>query len=177
MLNSRRVSSTGWPRRETLRKGPEHAGPPKAALNRGRSKLEGRSAEATPVRAKTNEDAELLQLYVARFNQHDWDGLRDLIAADARLQVADRFIGRLVDSPYFRTYERLPVSWRLTTGQVDGETVIVIHHAEIDGWTPRAAIRLQVVGGRIVGITDYWHCPWVLSAATTIVAEQPPTSH
>ena len=29
--------------------------------------------------------------YVDRFNQRDWDGVRELIAADARLQVGDAF--------------------------------------------------------------------------------------
>jgi hypothetical protein len=93
----------------------------KAALNRGRSKLAVRPTEAASVRVKTDEDAALLRLYVDRFNQRDWAGLQELIAADARLQVADRFIGRLVESPYFRNYESLPVSWRLTAGEVDGE--------------------------------------------------------
>jgi RNA polymerase sigma-70 factor, ECF subfamily len=145
----------------------------KAALNRGRSKLAARSTVVAPVRVATNEDAALLRLYVDRFNQRDWVGLRELIAADARLQVADRFIGRLVEAPYFRNYERLPGSWRLTAGEVDGEMAVVIHHAAIDGWVPRAAVRLQVMDGRIVGITDYWHCPWVLSAATTVITDQP----
>ena len=144
----------------------------KAALNRGRSKLTARSVDAAAVRVTRIEDAELLRLYVDRFNQRDWAGLRELIAADARLQVADRFIGPLAESPYFHNYERLPVSWRLTVGEVDGETAIVVHHAEIDGWTPRAAVRLQVMDGRIVGITDYWHCPWLLSAAATVIADR-----
>jgi RNA polymerase sigma-70 factor (ECF subfamily) len=145
----------------------------KAALTRGRSKLAARSTVVAPVRVKTTEDAELLRLYVDRFNQRDWVGLRELIAADAQLQVADRFIGRLVESPYFRNYERLPVPWRLTAGDVDGEMVVVIHHGATHGWAPRAAVRLRVMDGRIVGITDYWHCPWVLSAATTLLADQP----
>ena len=46
-------------------------------------------------------------LYVERFNRHDWDGLRQLIAADARLQVADRFSGSFADAPYFSQYERI----------------------------------------------------------------------
>jgi RNA polymerase sigma-70 factor (ECF subfamily) len=145
----------------------------KAALNRGRSKLAARSTLVAPVRVKTNEDAALLRLYVDRFNQRDWVGLRELIAADARLQVADRFVGSFADTLYFVNYERLPVSWRFTVGEVDGEMAVVIHHATIDGWAPRAAARLQVMDGRIVSITDYWHCPWVLPAATTVIADQP----
>jgi RNA polymerase sigma-70 factor (ECF subfamily) len=32
-----------------------------------------------------------MQLYVERFSRHDWNGLRELISADARLRVADAF--------------------------------------------------------------------------------------
>jgi RNA polymerase sigma-70 factor, ECF subfamily len=143
----------------------------KAALNRGRSKLAGRPAVPGPARVGTSRDAQLLQLYVDRFNQRDWSGLRELIAADARLQVADRFVGRVVESPYFGNYERMRVSWRVAVGEVDGEPAIIFQHAGSEGWLPRGAARLHVSDGRIVGITDYWHCPWVLPAATTVRVE------
>src|SRR5262245_38065302 len=61
----------------------------KAALNRGRSKLAARPPVAAPATAKTHEDSAILQLYVDRFNKGDWAGLRELIAADAQLQVHD----------------------------------------------------------------------------------------
>jgi RNA polymerase sigma-70 factor, ECF subfamily len=146
----------------------------KAALSRARSKLAERPTVVARASVKTTEDAALLRLYVDRFNQRDWAGLRELVAADARLQVADRFVGRLVESPYFRNYECLPVSWRLTVGEIDGELAIVIYYAEVAGWVPRAAAHLQVRDGRIVAITDYRHCPWVLSSATSVIVEQPP---
>src|SRR5262245_48721784 len=119
----------------------------KAALNRGRSKLAARSPAATPVRAKTHEDAELLQLYVDRFNKGDWVGLRELIAADAQLQVHDRFLGRLDRSPYFGMYQREhpPASWRMVVGEVDGETAIIVLRAMDEGWTPDYALRLHIV--------------------------------
>src|SRR5947199_6730661 len=47
----------------------------KAALNRGRSKLAKRAGDRKPSRAKSNDDKMLMQLYVERFNAHDWDGL------------------------------------------------------------------------------------------------------
>ena len=143
----------------------------KAALSRGRSKLAARPVAAAPVSAKTNEDASLLRMYVDRFNQRDWTGLRELIAADARLKVADRFVGRLVDSPYFHNYARQPVSWRLAVGEIDGELAVVLQHVAIDGWAPRSAARLHVRNGRIAAITDYSHCPWVLQSATSVIIE------
>src|SRR5262245_22494135 len=86
----------------------------KAALARGRSKLAARAPAAAVARVSTHEDAQLLRLYVDRFNRRDWDGLRALISADAQLQAVDRFIGRFDGAPgYFGNYERKPVSWQL----------------------------------------------------------------
>jgi RNA polymerase sigma-70 factor (ECF subfamily) len=144
----------------------------KAALNRGRSKLAARPTVTGPLPARRNENAALFRLYVDRFNQRDWIGLRDLIAADARLEVADRFIGSFDGSPYFGNYERLPVSWRLAVGHVDGEAVVIVLHAAATAWTPHALVRLQILSGRIVKITDYSHCPWLLSEATIFVTDE-----
>jgi RNA polymerase sigma-70 factor (ECF subfamily) len=145
----------------------------KAALHRGRSKLPASPEPGAPRRAKDAEEARLLHLYVERFNRRDWDGLRELIAADARLRVADRFIGTVGDSPYFGNYVRWPMPWRLAVGEVDGEPVIIILYQEPDGWNPKAAVRLEMDGHRVTRITDYLHCPWVLSAATSVVVTEP----
>jgi RNA polymerase sigma-70 factor, ECF subfamily len=111
----------------------------------------------------------LLQLYVERFNGRDWDGLRELIAADARLHVADRFAGSLADSPYWGNYERWAVPWRLAVGEVDGEATVLLLRTDGDHWTPRTPIRLEIEDGRVTLIADYLHCPWMLSAATSVV--------
>src|SRR3981189_2150878 len=65
----------------------------KAALNRGRSKLAAAGEPKTPPQKNNEEMLRLLHLYVDRFNKRDWEGLRELIRADARLRVADRFAG------------------------------------------------------------------------------------
>jgi RNA polymerase sigma-70 factor (ECF subfamily) len=143
----------------------------KAALHRGRSKLAERPIGVPVASARTAEDAALLRLYVERFNQRDWAGARELIAADARLLVVDRFAGLLADSPYFGTYERMPEPWRLAVGEVDGETVIVIQHPGAGGWLPRAAVRLRIADGRIADVRDYALCPWMLPAATSLRIE------
>jgi RNA polymerase sigma-70 factor (ECF subfamily) len=146
----------------------------KAALNRGRSKLATVPERTAPPRATSAEVARLLHLYVERFNQQDWDGLRELIAADARLRVADRFAGTLADSPYFGNYARISVPWRLAVGDVDGEPAIILLHGDADGWTPHSLIHLDVTNDHITRIADYWHTPWVLHAATSVVVS--PTS-
>jgi hypothetical protein len=52
---------------------------------------------------------------------------------------------------------------------VDAEPTVLILHRRADEWTPAAAVRLDFAEGHVIGIADYWHCPWILSAATTIV--------
>jgi RNA polymerase sigma-70 factor, ECF subfamily len=138
----------------------------KAALNRGRSKLAPQPEPALRHEA-TAEALRLLHLYVERFNRRDWDGLRELISADARLQVADRFSGPIVDSPYFSRYDRL-AEWRMAPGEVDGHPAIIALYRDGDEWTPQSISRVEVEDARIARIVDYVHCPWVLANALSL---------
>jgi RNA polymerase sigma-70 factor, ECF subfamily len=145
----------------------------KAALNRGRSKLAGLPEPLKSRRKANPELSRLLHLYVDRFNKRDWDGLRELISADAQLRVIDRFAGPVEKAPYFRNYERQTAPWRLTVAEVDGELVIVTLHEHRDEWRPASVARLEVIDQHIVRIVDYTHCAWVLSAATSVVMTDP----
>jgi len=142
----------------------------KAALNRGRGKLaalhESPKAKSDP----SPETLALLRAYVDRFNRRDWDGVRELTSADARLCVGDCFAGRLIDSPYFVEYERPIIPWRMALGEVDEETVVIIMRQDPEGLTPFSVIRLDVAAGRIARITDYIKCAWILEAAASISA-------
>ena len=140
----------------------------KAALSRGRAKLATLPETPQAKSAASPAAVELLRLYVERFNRRDWDGVRELASADARLRVADCFAGRLADSPYFVEYERPIVPWRMALGEVDGETVVVILRDDSDGLTPFSVIRIGVASGRVVRIVDYIKCSWVLEAATSL---------
>lgn len=140
----------------------------KAALNRARTKLTASSPTAKPGRKASPELKRVMQLYVERFNRRDWDGVRELTSADARLNVAERFTGKFADAPYFYNYERWPWPWRLAPGEVDGESVVIVLRRGADAWTPHSAIRFEVIGERIDRIVDYIHCPWILVAATNV---------
>lgn len=146
----------------------------KAALNRGRSKL---AASPEPVKSHREVNAELsrlLHLYVDRFNKRDWDGLRELISADAQLRVVDRFAGPFDESPYFGNYDRQRAPWRLVVAEVDGELVVVVMRQHRDEWRPDSVARLEVIDQHITRIVDYAHCPWVLpSANSMVVADYP----
>ena len=141
----------------------------KAALNRGRAKLASLPELSKRSRPVPNPEAEqLLGLYVERFNRNDWDGLRELITDDARVRVADKYFGPLTGSPYFGRYQRLTTPWRVAVGEVDGEPAVIVLEPGRGGWVPQALVRVELSEGRIVGITDYTHCPWVLSSAESV---------
>jgi len=144
----------------------------KAALNRGRSKLASLEGRPAAPRVSTPEHKQILQLYVERFNRRDWDGLRELISADARLLVADRFSGRLAEAGYFGVYSRMRVTWRLVLGEVDGEFSIVLLNLRESSWEIEGIVRLDLAADdRIERISDYQHCPWVLTAGSIVVRE------
>jgi len=152
------------------------AGAVKSALARGRSKLAGLDARtsapssppATP--AASPALSELLELYVERFNRRDWDGLRELISADARVRVANCFAGRFDEAPYLGEYERATTPWRMAVGEIDGELVVLVQQRDDDHrWAPRGAVRLGATDGRVERITDYIFCPWILPAAAVVV--------
>jgi RNA polymerase sigma-70 factor, ECF subfamily len=140
----------------------------KAALNRARTKLTESSPATKPARIASLELKRIMQLYVERFNRRDWDGVRELTSADARLNVAERFAGKFADAPYFYNYERWPWPWKLALGELDDEPVVIILRRGADTWTPHSVIRFEVIGQRIGRIVDYIHCPWVLAAATNV---------
>ncbi len=133
----------------------------KAALSRGRTKLAALPAPLAAIPAPPAPASDLLKLYVERFNQRDWDGVRALSSADARLRVANCFAGKLSDSPYFTEYESNPVPWRMTLGEMDGQAVVVALFSHPEGWVPTWVVRITEVGGRIVRIDDYCKCPWL----------------
>lgn len=143
----------------------------KAALNRGRTKLAALPEPSRPTRTATPETRQLLNLYVERFNRRDWDGVRELITADARLQVADRFMGRLADTGYFSRYENWKTPWRMVVGEVDEEPVIIVLDQDGGTWVPRTFIRFDFTDQRIHRIRDYRHCPWILPAATSVAID------
>jgi RNA polymerase sigma-70 factor, ECF subfamily len=140
----------------------------KAALNRARTKLSASSPAAKPAQSASPELQKVMQLYVDRFNRRDWDGVRELISADARLNVVDRFAGKFADAPYFYNYNNWPWAWKLVIGELEGEPVIIILQRGADTWTTYSAIRMNVVAGRVEGIVDYIHCPWLIATAESV---------
>ncbi|MGX5827801.1 sigma-70 family RNA polymerase sigma factor [Mesorhizobium sp. 43Arga] len=133
----------------------------KSALNRGRAKLAALPVQ--PVAAPVHDpDLErLLSRYVELFNARDWDGVRALTSADARLRVSDCYNGLLSNSPYFVEYER-GEPWRMRPDTIEGEAMLVVDRRHGEVWRPAYFVRIHAGGGVIDRIADYYACPWIL---------------
>lgn len=142
----------------------------KAALFRARTRLATPAvADRAPAIDSDPRRTALLQLYVDRFNRQDWDGVRELTSADARLQVYDRFEGLLAQSPYFSRYQQwLP--WTAALERIAGEEVVAFFRLVEGKWGLAGLVRVDVGDGKVVGIRDYRHCPWVAQTAAAWLA-------
>lgn len=133
----------------------------KSALNRGRAKLAALPAQSVAAPAHDPELERLLGRYVELFNARDWDGVRALTSADARLRVSDCYNGLLSNSPYFVEYEQ-GEPWRMRQGAIEGEAVLVVDRLQGEAWRPAYLVRVHAEGGVIDRIADYYACPWIL---------------
>ena len=141
----------------------------KAALHRGRGKL-----DVLDVEEKRNpeelEHLELLRAYVDYFNAKDWDGLRGLIRADARLELVGYGDFDLGDG-YLRNYTRLPWEWELAIGHADGEPMLLHYRRDEGHLRPHAAVRFTLREGQIQVIRDYVHVDYLFEHSRVIQRE------
>lgn len=140
----------------------------KAALHRGREKLQTMKP-APEVAAFDPEQRRLFEAYAECFNRRDWDGLKRLVRADARLEIVGANQGTMsgLGATYSSNYMKLPYEWRLTAGLVDGVPVIIHWRRAGTEWQPVTAVRLWWEDGRVVRIRDYIHVEYLLAGART----------
>ena len=152
-----------WSLEETAEITGSSVGAVKAALHRGRAKLEAAAnTEPEPRRLEPRHRA-LVERYIAAFNRQDWPGVQALVADEARLEVVHRSEGPLKDASYFVNYGRLRWRWKLELTQVDGVEAIV-HFREIDGvWQPHSMLQLGLKNDQIVLVRDYVHVDYLLA--------------
>lgn len=130
----------------------------KAALVRGRAALREAAVAEQPARTSGPERA-LLARYVERFNARDWDGLRAMLAEDARLDLVSQAQrqGRAVGE-YFGRYDKLP-DLRVELGVVDGRDAILVHEPAASP-RPRYFILITWRDERVAEIRDYRYVPY-----------------
>jgi RNA polymerase sigma-70 factor (ECF subfamily) len=138
----------------------------KAALHRGRSKLRERGAAGAPAVVEFDSDQRrLFDAYAECFNRRDWEGLKYLVRADARLEIVGENQGVMsgLGATYSGNYTRLPHEWRLSAELVDGMPVLMHWRRTAARWEPFSAIRLWWESGQVVRIRDYVHVGYLLS--------------
>ena len=154
----------GYSLEETAEITSSSVGAVKAAIHRARGKL---SHASSSVRAVTLSDQHrsTVERYVQRFNARDWDGVRALLAQDARLQVVEQADGPF-HGRYFTNYAALPEEFRLQLVLLEGLPAVVQYRLRAGAWQPYSLLLLFVEGEKIVRIRDYVHVPYLLAGAS-----------
>jgi RNA polymerase sigma-70 factor (ECF subfamily) len=146
----------------------------KANLNRGRARLREFSSEPDDAPAPVMKETERsrLQFYVDRFNVHDFDAVRDMLAEDVRLDLvnAAQRKGRGGFDSYLGNYGRIR-NWRLALGFADGRPAVLVHDSDKPSERPRNFILLEWAGDKVLSIRDFSHARYVMADVEMMLAE------
>jgi RNA polymerase sigma-70 factor (ECF subfamily) len=146
----------------------------KAALHRGRERLKAAAAQpdapATPLLPAARAR---LAAYADRFNARDFDALRDLLAEDVRLDLANRLElrGRKDVAVYFHRYEDIEDRWRVSVGLAEGRPALLYRPAQApDGPVAYVVLLDFDPDGRIVQIRDFRYAGYAIEGVPIVQA-------
>ena len=141
----------------------------KAHLARGRARLRAVNATA-PVRPAPRPPSPAVARYVALFNQHDWDGLRAMLADDVRLiqSAHPPRVGAANVGMFFSIYARKPPA-RLAPAWLEGREVIAVYE-DPQAVKPSYLMWLEWRDGQISFIRDTKYVRYVIDDAELILA-------
>jgi RNA polymerase sigma-70 factor (ECF subfamily) len=135
----------------------------KAALNRGRRKLQEVARDDVAPVTMSAEERQQLQRYADSFNEHDWDALRAMLAEDVRLDLVNRvkLSGAASVSVYFSRYEEAPV-WRVELGRAEHLPALLFRPVDDPDAAPGYVVLLTWAEGRIARIRDFFFARYVM---------------
>jgi RNA polymerase sigma-70 factor (ECF subfamily) len=140
----------------------------KAALQRGRSHLRALAAETddAPVPVLAEPERTRLRTYVERFNAHDFDAVRAMLAEDVRLELVNRLRldGKKSVAPYFSNYASRP-HWRFLPGFVDRCPAMLVYDADDPDQRLKYFVLLAWAGEQVVGIRDFVFARYAMDGA------------
>jgi RNA polymerase sigma-70 factor, ECF subfamily len=146
----------------------------KAALQRGRDRLRTLAAETddAPVPALPEPERTRLKTYVERFNAHDFDAVRAMLAEDVRLEIVNRLRldGKKNVAPYFTNYAARP-HWRFVAGFVDRRPAMLVHDADDPAQPVKYFVLLDWDGERVIGIRDFVLARYAMDGADLAVMD------
>ena len=140
----------------------------KAALHRGRMRLRALSKGITadaPVLLHEQE-RDLLERYIERFNARDFDAVRAMLADEVRLDLVARTTrrGRGEVGEYFHQYARQP-DWWFALGSVEHRPAILVYDAQSAAVRPVYVVLLRWDDGHVAYIRDYRYARYVMQDA------------
>jgi RNA polymerase sigma-70 factor (ECF subfamily) len=145
----------------------------KAALHRGRARLRefAREGDDRPPPALTEPERSRLTAYVERFNAHDFDAVRAMLADEVRLELVNksRLHGRREVERYFTNYDRMP-DWQLVPGLVDRRPALLVRDSVDPRKPPAYFILLDWLGDEVANIRDFRYARYALDGAEVVVS-------
>jgi len=143
----------------------------KAALHRGRQHLRelADAPEERPAPVLAEPERSRLAAYIDRFNAHDFDSVREMLADEVRLEVVNkiRSAGRREVGKYFSNYAQLS-DWHLIPGFVDRRPGILVRDpADPDG-RPTYFILLSWGVEGLLDIRDFRYARYAVEGAELI---------
>jgi RNA polymerase sigma-70 factor (ECF subfamily) len=135
----------------------------KAALHRGRAKLQAMAGASGADPTLDPQEQARLRAYADKFNARDFDALRDLLAEDVRLDLVNRLrlAGRTDVGVYFGRYAEID-TWRFAVGSAEGRPALLVSNPRDPVHTPLYVVLLEWKDGRIVDIRDFLHANYVM---------------
>lgn len=145
----------------------------KAALQRGRARLRtlAMEAEDAPVPVLGESERLRLKTYVDRFNAHDFDAVRAMLAEDVRFEIVNRMRrdGKST-RPYFNNYAARP-HWRFLAGFVDGRPAALVYDGDDPDQRLKYFVLLEWAGDKVIGIRDFVFARYAMEGATITVLD------
>lgn len=145
----------------------------KAVLHRGRYRLRELGKNTETVKPVLNErERELLTEYANRFNARDFDGVRQMLADEVRLDLVNKtkMSGKdEVAGNYFHNYQRIE-DWHFKPGTVENRSAILIFEQKENSLRPAYFMLLEWDDERVVQIRDYRYARHVIQDAEITVA-------
>ena len=147
----------------------------KAALHRARERLRDLAAEPddAPVPSMTSSERAALEAYVHRFNAHDFDAVRNMLAEEVQLDLVARTTmkGKREVQTYFSNYDRTR-DWHLGVGFVEGRPAILVSDPARPEGQPRYFVLLSWDRGSLVHVRDFRYAAYAIEGAAVVRLER-----
>jgi RNA polymerase sigma-70 factor (ECF subfamily) len=140
----------------------------KAALHRGRARLRqlGDQPAGRPRLVLSSHHRSLLAAYVDRFNERDFDAIRDMLADEVRLDLVARvrMNGRTEVGTYLHNYSQTD-DWQFALGAVEGRPAVLVSDPRTESAAPLYFVLLDWNGDKLRNIRDFRYARYAIEGA------------